>query len=353
MIWTMLSQPPVIEEFEQEIADYIGKDYAVAFNSGTSALHAALLAYGIREGDEIIVPSFTFISTANAPLFVGAKPVFAEIEDATYGLDADDVAEKITKKTKAIIPIHYGGCPCSEIEALRNLAEDNDLLLIEDAAESFGAMVKNQKVGTYGDAAMFSFCQNKIIATGEGGAIVTDSPKVYKKLKLICSHGRQENDSYFSSGKSSEYVALGYNFRMPSISAALGLSQLKKIDRLIRLRQEHAQYYTSNLKHLVGVYPPRIPTEFYHVFQMYTIRVSKDLRDNLIKFLAKKGIFSKVYFPPVHLTKFYQNKYGYRKGYLQLTESIANQVLTLPMFPALEKSELSYITSTINEFFEV
>ena len=176
---------PEIKKFEEMVAEYVGRKYAVAFNSGTSALHSILLAYGIREGDEVIVPSFTFISTANAPLFVGAKPIFAEIEEETYGLDPEDVKERITKKTKVIMPIHYGGGPCGNIKELKEIAEDNKALLIEDAAESLGAKIGNEMVGSFGNAAMFSFCQNKVITTGEGGIIVTDEKEIYEKMKLI------------------------------------------------------------------------------------------------------------------------------------------------------------------------
>jgi perosamine synthetase len=179
---------PEIEQFENKLSDYVGLKHAVTFNSGTSALHAVLLAHGIKSGQEVIVPSFTFTSTANAPIFVGATPVFAEIEDKTYGLDPEDVKEKINIKTKAIIPLHYGGCPCM-IEELAEIAEDHNLILIEDAAESLGSKVKNKLVGSFGDTAMISFCQNKIITTGEGGCIVTNSDEICNKLKLIRSHG--------------------------------------------------------------------------------------------------------------------------------------------------------------------
>ena len=177
---------PLIEDFEREIISYMGSKYAISFNNGTSALHAILLAHGIKPDDEIIVPSFTFISTANSCLFVGAKPVFTEIENTFMGLDPEDVKNKITKKTKVIIPVHFGGCPC-RIKELKEIAEDNHLLLIEDNAESMGATVKSKKVGTFGDSAILSFCQNKIISTGEGGAVLTDSKKIAEKLKLLRS----------------------------------------------------------------------------------------------------------------------------------------------------------------------
>ena len=343
---------PEIKEFEKKVAEYVGRKYAVAFNSGTSALHAVLLAYGIGQGDEVIVPSFTFISTANAPLFVGAKPVFAEIEDRTYSLDPEDVKERITSKTKAIMPIHYGGSPCMYIKELKEIAEDNDLLLIEDAAESLGAKIGNEKVGSFGDAAMFSFCQNKVITTGEGGVIVTDSKEIYEKLKLICSHGRLETGNYFTSSGQIDYITLGYNFRMPTIIAALGISQLNKIEKISEMRREKAFYYSSELSKMDGIKPPDIPENFYHVYQMYTIQVENNLRDNLRGYLANKGVFTKIYFDPVHLTQFYRKKFGYKEGDLPITEEISKKVLTLPLYPDLNAEEIDYIIKNIKMFRE-
>ena len=197
---------PEIKEFEDNIAKFVGTKYALAFNSGTSALHSILLSYDIGKSDEVIVPSFTFIATGNAPLFVGAKPVFAEIEDKTFGLDTEDVKNKITKKTKAIMPIHYGGCPCVNIKGLKEIADDYGILLLEDAAQSLGANIKNKKVGTFGDASMFSLCQDKMITTGDGGVIVTDSKDCYEKSKLIRSHGRAESSDYFSSSDKQDHL---------------------------------------------------------------------------------------------------------------------------------------------------
>jgi perosamine synthetase len=339
-----------IEHFEKMMAEYLRGKYCVVFNSGTSALHAALLAYGIKQGDEVIVPSFTFIATANAPLFVGAKPVFADIEEETFGLDPEDVKEKITEKTKAVIPIHYGGCPC-KIKELREIAEDYNLVLIEDAAESLGARIRDDKVGTFGNSAMLSFCQNKIITTGDGGAIVTDSREMYEKLKLIRSHGRLETQDYFSSTDYMDYITLGYNFRMSNIVAALGIAQLKKIDKIIEMRRRNAEYLTARLKREIKeIITPTPPRGYYHVYQMYTIMV--DNRDELMKHLADSGIMTKVYFSPVHLTHFYKNELGYMCK-LPVTEEISTQVLTLPMYPTLTKEERDYIVAEIKRFFEV
>ena len=343
---------PEIKEFEEKIAEYVGTKYAVTFNSGTSALHALLLAYDLKQGDEVIVPSFTFIATANAPLFVGAKPVFAEIEDRTYGLDPEDVKKRITPKTKAIIPIHYGGCPCL-IRELKEIAEDHNLLLIEDAAESLGTKINDNKVGTFGDSAMFSFCQNKVISTGEGGAITTDSKEIYEKLKLIRSHGRLETQDYFSSTEYMDYVTLGYNFRMPTMNAALGLSQLKKIDKVIKMRRDKAEYMTKKLSRIKEITLPTAPPDYFHVYQMYTIRIdgTRQIRDRLIQYLGDKGISTKVYFEPVHLSYFYKNKFGFKGGDLPVTERIADQVLTFHTHPLLKNEEIDYISEEIDKFF--
>ena len=342
---------PEIQEFENKIADYVGAKYVVTFNSGTSALHALLLAYDLKQGDEIIVPSFTFIATANAPLFVGAKPVFAEIEDKTYGLYPEDVKERITKKTKAIMPIHYGGCPCL-IRELKEIAEDYNLLLIEDAAESLGAKIKDKKVGTFGDSAMLSFCQNKVITTGEGGAITTDSKEVYEKLKLIRSHGRLEIQDYFSTTEDMDYVALGYNFRMSTMVAALGLSQLRKVDKIIKMRRDKAEYMTKKLSKIEEITLPIPPPNYFHVYQMYAIRINENLRNDLMKYLSEKGIMTKVYFPPIHLTHFYRTKFGYDRGELPITEEVSDQVLSLPMYPTLTEKEIDYIIEKIDNFLE-
>jgi perosamine synthetase len=348
MFWAI---GPDIEKFEGILADYIGTRHALAFNSGTSALHAILLAYNIGQGDEVIVPSFTFIATANAPLFVGAKPVFVDIEDKTCGLDPEDVKRKITPKTKAIIPIHYGGSPCF-IRELKQIAKGYNLILIEDAAESFGASINGKKVGSFGDAAILSFCSNKVITTGEGGAVVTDSVDTYEKLKLIRSHGRAETANYFSSADYMDYVTLGYNFRMSDITAALGIAQLRKIDRIIEMRRRNAEMLNDRLSPIGEIEVPHPPYNFFHVYQMYTIRVNegKEKRDALSAYLARQGIMTKVYFHPVHQTHFYKNKLGYKCD-LPVTESLSREVLTLPLYPALTDHEIDYIADQVATFF--
>jgi len=350
MFWAI---GPNIEKFERMVAQRIGKKHAVAFNSGTSALHAILLAHGIKQGDEVIVPSFTFIATANSVLFVGAEPVFADIEGDTYGLDPEDVKKKITDKTKVVMPIHYGGLPC-HIRELKEIAEDHKLLLIEDAAESLGANVDGKPVGSFGDAAMFSFCGNKVITTGEGGMIATDQRDIYEKLKLIRSHGRLEKEGYFTSIKTMDYVTLGYNWRMSNITAALGISQLKKLDKLIGMRRENAAYMSKHLSNISGVEPPNPPKAYFHVYQMYTIKVKNEkvTRDGLKNYLAEKGVMTKVYFFPVHLTWFYRKRYGFRGGELPITEELSKQALTLPLYASLTTDEMNYVVEHVKGFME-
>jgi perosamine synthetase len=343
---------PEIREFEKMVANYVGVNYALALNSGTSALHVALAAHGIGDGDEVIVPSFTFIATANAPLFVDAKPVFAEIEETTYGLNPEDVEKKITPRTKAIMPIHYGGCPC-RIRELKQIAQNHDLLLIEDAAESLGATFEGKQVGTFGDSAILSLCAPKVITTGEGGLIFTNSIDVYEKARLIYNHGRVETADYFSSAEQMQYITLGYNFRMSTMTAALGIAQMNKIDKVIRIRRENASYLTKRLSSVEEIETPKVPEGYLSVYQMYTIRLrdGDSRRDGLKDFLNDGGIGAKVYFDPIHLSLFYRRKFGCKEGDLPVTEKTAQQVLTLPMYPGLTRGEMDYIVAKIEQFF--
>jgi perosamine synthetase len=342
---------PEIEEFEKSVSQYVGTKYAVAFNSGTSALHATMMAIDLKPGEEVITPSFTFIATCNAPLFVGARPVFADIEEETFGLDPASVLEKIGSKTRAVMPIHYGGIPCKYIEKLRKICEERGLILIEDAAESLGARIDSKSVGTFGHAAILSFCGNKVITTGEGGMVLTNSGEIYEKLKLIRSHGRLEAEPYFLTTKTLDYVTLGFNWRIPTIVAALGISQIKKIDKVIEMRRRNADYLTNELRSIEGVITPYEPPGFFCTYQMYTIRVKNGLRDKLREHLAKKQIMSKVYFEPVHFTYFYKNILRY-SDHLPVTEKVSREVLTLPLYPMMSKDELKYIVESIKEFFE-
>ena len=341
---------PEIEKFEQSLADYHDSKYCVVFNSGTSAGHAALLSLNLKPSSEIIVPSFTFIATANWPLMVGAKPIFSEIEEETLGMDPSHLDSIISKKTEVLMPIHYGGMPCKIIE-IKKFAEQHKLTLIEDSAESIGSTIGNKKTGSFGDMSILSFAGNKVLTTGEGGAVIVNSKKIYEKLKLIRSHGRQINSNYFQTNETPNYISLGYNWRMSSMTAALGISQLSKLDKLISKRRKNAQYLSSKLNKHSKIILPFNYKNHKSVFQLFSIRITDNLRDNLMAFLTNKGIMSKIFFEPVHLSKFY-SKNKNKKISLPKTEKISQQVLTLPMYPSLTKDDINFISDSIDEFME-
>ena len=343
---------PEIEEFENAIKNYVGIDYCAVLNSGTSSLHATLLAFGLGAGDDILVPSFSFVSTANSVLFTNATPSFVDIEETTFGLNPKLISEKISASTKAIIPMDYGGQSC-KIDEINEVARDEKLLLIEDAAESLGASINNNKAGSFGDAAIFSFCGNKVLTTGEGGAVVTNSKETIEKIKLIRSHGRIDKINYFENTENSRYQDLGYNWRMSSITAALGISQLNKLDKIIKMRQKNAAFISSRLEKFPQIITPISPDGYEHIYQMYTIRLAtNNMRDDLKNHLLAKRIFSKVYFEPIHLTPFYRKKFNFKEGDLPVTEQISQQILTIPLFPNMTMEEKNYLVDSISEFFD-
>ena len=340
---------PEIESFEKKLADYVGSKYCVSFNSGTSAGHAVLLALKIKTKSEIIVPSFSFIATANWALMINGIPKFADIEYDRFGMNPIDLKSKISKKTGAIIPIHYAGLPC-KIEEIVKYARMKKIPVIEDAAESLGSSINKQKVGTFGDAGIFSFAGNKVLTSGEGGAVVTNSKKIFERLQLIRSHGRIKNQNYFQTNEKPNYIELGYNWRMSSLTAALAESQLKKIDKLIKMRRDNAKILMKRLKRHKEIEFMNEEKGTKHVFQLFTILMSTNKsRYKLSKFLTKKGIMTKVFFDPIHKSKFYHKKYGIK---LKNTEDISSRVISLPMYPQLTKNEMMYISDSIDEFVE-
>jgi len=343
---------PEIEQFENELAKFLKVKHALLFNSGTSALHLLLKSYGVA-GGEVIVPSFTFIATANAVVLAGATPVFAESEPETFGLDSADVEKRINGKTRAIVCLHYGGFPSRDSTQLRRIADEHGIVLIEDAAESLGSHIDGKMVGTFGHAAMFSFCQNKVISTGEGGLIVTDDQGIFERCKLLRSHGRVElAEDYFASINDNDYIEAGYNLRMPTMLAALGLSQFRKIEKVIQMRREKAHKLTASLSNVKEITVPKELPGHFQVYQMYTIQLpDKKTRDGLQNHLARRGVMSKIYFNPVHLKTLYTKSYGCRKGDLPSTEALSDRVLNIPLYPGLSDEELQCMIDEITAFF--
>ncbi len=349
---TNWAQGPEIEELENLIKNYVNTEYCLVLNSGTSALHATYLAYDLGKGDKVIVPSFSFISTANSVLFVDALPKFADIEEESFGLDPEKLDKIIDSTTKAIVPMDYGGQSCKILE-IKEIAHKRGLKLIEDAAESLGTKVNGKKVGSIADATIFSFCGNKVLTTGEGGAVVTNSKEIFEKIKLIRSHGRVENGNYFTTTHNPRYAELGYNWRMSSITAALGISQLNKLDRIIKMRQDNASYLNSRLSKYEQISLPKAPSNSTHIYQMYSILLKDEkTRDGLQEHLKKKKIISKIYFMPIHQSDFYKGKYGMHDGMLPVTERISKRILTLPLYPNMSSEERDYLIDSVSEFFD-
>jgi len=335
----MLAQGQRVKEFEEKIAEYIGVKYAIATSSGTTALHTALLAIGIGPGDEVITTPFTFIATANSILYCGAKPVFADIDEKTFNIDPSKIEEKITKKTKAILPVHLYGQP-ADIKSLLEICEDHNLFLVEDAAQALGAEFKGKKVGSFGDCGIFSFYPTKNITTGEGGMIVTDNKNIAERCAKIRNHG--EYKRYFVD-------SLGYNYRMAEIAAAIGLVQIQKLEGFIKKRIKNAEFLSKSLKKIPEIEPPFVKKNVRHVFHQYTIKAKK--RNELKNFLNKKQIQAVVYYPlPVHRQLLYR-KLGYKDS-LPIAERASRKVLSLPVNQDLSKEEMNKIIKEIRNFYE-
>jgi len=342
-----LTQGPKIEEFEKALAHFCGAKYAVAVANGTTGLHLAYLAAGINQGNEVITTPNTFVATTNMLMVIGAKPVFVDVRLDTYNLDETKIEEKITKKTKAIIPVHFAGHPC-EMEKILEIARKNKLIVVEDAAHALGAKYKNKKIGSLkSDLAVFSFHPVKSITTGEGGVIVTNNKKYYEKLKLLRSHGVYKNslgDNIMSE--------LGFNYRLTDIQAALGLSQLKKLDRFIKKRHQIVSWYKQELFKLNQIVLPAEKQNSYSAWHLMVIRVkNKNCRNPLKHFLLKNGISVNFHYPAVYKQPYYQ-KNGYKNIQLLNMEKYHQTALTLPLYPDLKKKQVIYICNKLKSFFQ-
>lgn len=337
---------PFIDEFESELASYFGTKNALVVNSGTTALVAILHALGIGEEDEVAVPSFTFIATANAVRLVGAEPIFVDIERDAYGISPNSLESKINEDTAAIVPVHCYGAGC-QIEEIVSIGDEHDIPVVEDAAEAMGAELNGTMLGTFGEAAILSFCQNKIVATGEGGAILTDDDKLAKKVKLYRSHGRASSD-YFDSADSGQYVEVGTNIRMSDLAAALGSSQLNRIDELIEGRQRAATELNEGFAEIDGVQPHEAVDGCTHVYQLYTVELADWVdRTRVIETLAARNIASKVYWdPPIHRTDYYLRTKDDTPN-LPVTDEISSRVLSVPMHPNLSTDETDRIIDAV------
>lgn len=346
-----LTTGPTVDQFELNLATYIGTRHAVAVNSGTSALDIAVQALDLPKGSEIITTPFTFAATSNAIIYNGHVPVFADIDPTTRNIHPDAIKRGITPKTRAIIYVDYAGHPCA-IDGIRQIAQEHDLLLIEDACHAFGASYNNRKIGTHADMTVFSFHPVKPITTGEGGAVVTENSDLDAKLRMLRSHGITHNvGNMFGEGASWGYDMqyLGRNYRMTDIQAALGISQLKKIDSFIEKRNKLAALYTETLSDLEWLDLPRTYDRVTHGWHLYTVLVKGVERNTLFSYLKELGIGVNVHYIPTYKFSYYLRYYPQNADAFPNTEDVFNRILTLPLYPGMNDEDVEYVSKWLHK----
>lgn len=353
-----LTQGPKVAEFEKALADYCGAKYAVMFSSGTAALHGAYFAAGLKDGDEIVTTPITFLATANAAVYLGAKPVFVDVESDTGNIDIELIEQKITERTKFLVPVHYSGLPV-DLDKIASIAKKHALVLIEDACHALGAAYKDETVGNcrLSDMTVFSFHPVKSIATGEGGAVTTNSDEYYDKLTTFRQHGVTKDKRFMTDAADDEgdwyyqMIYMGYNYRMTDIQAALGVTQLRKIDRFVGRRRQIARKYAELFKNNKYFDIPVDKDYGESAWHLYPIRLKdkyigkkKDIFDQL----RKAGLWVQVHYIPVYLQPFYQNL-GYGKGFCPKAEDFYAREIGIPIFSAMTNGDVDYVAKTINK----
>ena len=330
----MIASGPKTEEFEKKFSEYIGVKYAIATTSGTTALHIGLLSLGVNEGDEVILPDFSFIATANSPLFCQARPVFCDVDTKTFNIDPEKIQKLITKNTKAIMPVHLYGQP-ADMKRILEISEEHDIKIIGDACQAHGAEYNGKMIGSFGDLECFSFYPTKNMTSSEGGMITTNNEEIAEKARSLRNHGREKTKWGYEHG------FLGYNFRMTDIAAAIGIEQLKKLPKFNEIRRRNAKYLNENLKE---VEVPYVMPNAVHAYHQYTIKC-KD-RDAIIQNLKKNDIGFGIYYPqPLHTYK-HLKKFAHK--ILKNSETLSNQVLSLPVHPSLSRTDLEKMSAVFS-----
>ena len=342
---------PKIAEFERDLAAVVGSRYAVAVTNGTAALHISALALGIGAGDEVITTPLTFAASANCILYCGATPVFADIDPETMLLDINEVRKKITPKTKAIIPVHYGGELCN-MDAYKDLAEEYNLTIIQDCAHSLGGMTCGKNQGEYSGLQIWSFHPVKTITTGEGGAVTTNDEELYKKLLRLRSHGiTREKDQFINNENATWYyemLDLGYNYRLTDIQCALGITQLKKLDRFVKRRQEIVERYNDAFTY-TSIKIQHTPVWSDPARHLYTIRLNeKHRRDTVFNMLLEKNIGVNLHYIPTYLMPYYRS-IGYSAGICPVAEDAYERMITLPLHPLMNDEQVEYVIKCVKE----
>ncbi|ROR31534.1 UDP-4-amino-4,6-dideoxy-N-acetyl-beta-L-altrosamine transaminase [Mobilisporobacter senegalensis] len=345
-----LTTGPKVVEFENMVKEYVGAKYAVAVSNGTAALHVACLAAGIGEGDEVITTPITFVASANCILYCGATPIFADINPNTYNIDPEDVRRKITNKTKAIIAVHFTGQPC-ELDELRHIAKEYNLLIIEDAAHALGADYKGEMIGNISDLTTFSFHPVKHITTGEGGMITTNDKELYNRLVLYRSHGITRNQSLMSSYDGPWYyeqLELGFNYRVTDIQCALGISQMKKLEQFVARRREIANRYNDEFSNIKNIIIPKQLDGCNNSWHLYVIQIINENRREVVESLLAQNIGVNVHYIPVYKQPYYQNN-GYKNTVCSNAEEVYSNFISLPIYPNLSDEEQNYVINKVKK----
>lgn len=344
-----------VKEFEENMQQYLDVKKAIGLTSCTAGLHVALAALGIGSGDEVIVPTYTFVATAHVVEWLGAKPVLVDVEKGTFNIDPVAFEKAITPKTKAVLPVHYAGHAC-DMGTILQIAKKHNLWVIEDAAHAIGTEYGGRKIGNHGNAAVFSFYVTKTITTAEGGMIVTNDEEFGKKLKSYAYFGMDKDAFNRYSEKGSwfyQIVEPGYKYNMNNIQGAMGVEQLKKLEQFIAKRRELAQHYTKLLKDL----PVITPTEksyTRHAFHLYPLLLNTDKisRDQFINKLKEYNIGTSVHFIPLHMHPYYQQKYNFKKGDFPVAEQLFENEVSLPLYPGMTLQDVEYVVNAIKEILE-
>ncbi|WP_258104016.1 DegT/DnrJ/EryC1/StrS aminotransferase family protein [Marinoscillum sp. MHG1-6] len=329
--------------FEQKFASLVGAEYAVAVNSGTSALHLGIKALGISKDDEVVVSPFSFIASVNCVLYESANPVFVDIEEQTLGLDPNLVYQVISDKTRAILPTHVFGQSC-QMKDLCELAKGHQLSILADSCEAISAKHHGKEVLEYADLATFGFYPNKQMTTGEGGMLVTNNLQMYQMAKSLRNQGRGDDMNWLVHDR------LGYNYRISEITAALGCSQVDQMPEIHLRRQKLAAYYMSAFLEIDEIQLPRVPDYNEHSWFVFAIRVSETIRDVLLQKLNQKGIQSKAYFYPcIHLQPFYRERFGFKEGQFPVAERVSKETIVLPFFTSMTERQVDIVKTRLIE----